>query len=196
MSTRDVHVISDERETVSMHFVVVSGWTGAGKSTIADALARELAATVVSFDWVMSGLRSIPSVWAAVEDPIEHQRTVGWTLMSRVADQQLRRGASVIVDLVARDAIVEQWFELATPYGARLSVIECVCSDASPHQTRVEGRARAIPGWYELTWEQVQAGRTRYPPLSAHKLVLDSVNPVSTNLETALAYVLGNSNPK
>jgi predicted kinase len=47
--------------------VVVTGWTGAGKSTIADLIAGEAGATVASFDWVMSGLRAIPAVWTAVD---------------------------------------------------------------------------------------------------------------------------------
>lgn len=51
--------------------VVVSGWTGAGKSTMADLIAAELGATVASFDWVMSGLRAIPEVWSTIELPVE-----------------------------------------------------------------------------------------------------------------------------
>jgi predicted kinase len=84
--------------------IVVSGWTGAGKSTIADALGCKLDATVVSFDWLMSGLRPFDDVWKAVELPVEHQRAVGWSLLSRVVEQQLRRGSSCVLDLVARAA--------------------------------------------------------------------------------------------
>jgi predicted kinase len=65
-----------------MEFVVVSGWTGAGKSTIADALGAGLPATVASFDWLMSGLRSFPSIWETVKAPVELQRQLGWTLSS------------------------------------------------------------------------------------------------------------------
>jgi predicted kinase len=172
-----------------MDLVVVSGWTGAGKSTIADALATELPATVASFDWLMSGLRSFPEVWATVEEPVEHQREVGWSLLSRVAEQQLRRGASVVLDLVARDVIVAKWAALAARYGARFCVIECFCTDAAIHRSRIEGRSRDIPGWYELAWEAVERGRRLYPPLSVDKLVLDSMNPLANNLAEAFAYV-------
>src|SRR5690606_14154769 len=58
--------------------VVVTGWTGAGKSTMADLIAGEIGATVASFDWLMSALRSHEDVWSAVELPVEHQRRVGW----------------------------------------------------------------------------------------------------------------------
>ena len=181
-----------------MDLVVVSGWTGAGKSTIADGLGVALSATVVSFDWVMSGLRSFPELWDVVERPVDRQREIGWTLMSRVAEQQLRRGGSVVLDLVARDQAIERWRALAAEHGAALSVIECVCEDEQLHRARVEGRRRDIPGWYELTWEQVLRTRAGYVPLSvADKLVLSAMQPVETNLDAALRYVTrGQALPK
>lgn len=93
--------------------IVVTGWTGADKSTLADGLANQLGATVASFDWVMSGLRGIDDVWTVVETPLERQRRVGWNLLSRVAEQQLRRGSSCVLDLVSREAPRGEWAELA-----------------------------------------------------------------------------------
>ncbi len=85
------------------HLVVIGGPTGSGKSTMAEAVAADLGATVASFDWVMSGLRAFPDIWDVVELPVERQRAIGWSLLSRVAEQQLRRNASVVLDLVARE---------------------------------------------------------------------------------------------
>lgn len=169
--------------------VVVSGWTGAGKSTLADGLASEFGATVVSFDWVMSGLRALPGVWDAVEKPTEMQRRVGWNLLSRVAEQQLRRGSSCILDLVAREEPRLEWEALARCYNARFGVIECVCSDEAIHRSRVEGRDRAIPDWYELDWDQVASGRERYEPLGEPKLVLDATSSASSNLAIAAKWL-------
>ena len=59
-----------------MHVVVVSGWPGCGKSTIADALALELGGAVASFDWLMSALGSFPELWAEVELPVDRQRRI------------------------------------------------------------------------------------------------------------------------
>lgn len=100
-----------------------------------------------------------------MEVPVERQREVGWALMSRVAEQQLRRGASVVLDLVARDAAIDQWVELAARTGSAMSVIECFCEDEHVHRERVEIRTHSIPGWYELTWERVQRSRSLYSPL-------------------------------
>ncbi len=174
--------------------ILVTGWTGAGKSTLSDGLAQEFGATVASFDWLMSGLRAMDEIWDVVELPPERQRRVGWNLMSRVAEQQLRRGSSCVLDLVARDEPRFEWMALADRYEARFHVIECVCSDKALHQARTKGRERSIPGWYELSWERVAAGREHYEPLSGPKLVLDAVAPAESNLSAAIEWL--NQSPK
>lgn len=148
---------------------------------MADLLANELNATVASFDWLMSGLRAIPELWDVVENPVERQRRAGWNLLSRVAEQQLRRGSSCILDLVARDEPRLEWQALADRYRAQFGVVECICSDEELHRTRVEGRERSIPDWYELDWDRVALGRHHYVPLTEPKLIIDSVNPVDSN---------------
>ena len=173
--------------------IVVSGWTGAGKSTIADALGRELDATVASFDWLMSGLRAFDDIWRTIELPVERQRAVGWSLLSRVAEQQLRHGSSCVLDLVARPTALPPWQALAKQYGASFHLIECTGSDIDVHRTRVEGRVRAIPGWYELTWADVERGRQRYELLPEPKLVLDAMEPLDRNLSRAMAFVFSHS---
>jgi predicted kinase len=169
--------------------IVVSGWTGAGKSTMAEALAGELGGTVASFDWLMSALRNHGDVWSMVEQPVEFQRRVGWDLLARVAEQQLRGGRSCILDLVAREEARREWEQLATGYGAGFAVVECVCSDIALHRRRVEGRVREIPGWYELRWESVERGRELYEPLAEPKVAIDAVHPVRDNLRAVLDHL-------
>lgn len=156
---------------------------------MAEAVAAELGATVASFDWVMSGLRAFPEVWAAVEYPVERQRAIGWSLLGRVAEQQLRRDASVVLDLVVREQPREDWAELASRHRAGFHVIECVCSDPEVLRARVDRRTRGIPDWYELTWEDVQRSRANYVPLATPKLVIDAVTSFEDNLEAVRRYL-------
>jgi predicted kinase len=169
--------------------VVVTGWTGTGKSTLANALADRIGATVASFDWVMSALRVHPEVWTTIENPPEHQRRVGWDLLSRIAEQQLRRNHSCILDLVAREQPRQEWAKLADRYRASFAVIECICSDEQQHRRRIETRERAIPGWYELDWESVERGRRLYIPLDEPKVVIDSIEPLDENLTTVIHHL-------
>lgn len=125
----------------------------------------------------------MPDVWEAVELPVEKQRRVGWNLLSRVAEQQLRRGSSCVLDLVAREESRREWQQLAERYGARFGVIECICPDAELHRSRVAGRQRDIPGWYELEWKWVALGREKYIPLDEPKLTLDAASPIESNLD-------------
>lgn len=175
--------------TSQARLVVVTGWTGAGKSTIADALAADLGATVASFDWLMSALRAFPDIWAAVELPIEHQREIGWSLLARVAEQQLRRGSSCVLDLVARGPARVQFEAMAMRLSASFHVVECICSDIDLHRARLEGRERGIPGWYELSWSDALRTRESYVPLEGPKLVLDAAGDLAANIAKARAYV-------
>jgi hypothetical protein len=87
-----------------------------------------------------------------------------------------------VLDLVAREAPRRDWERLATEYGAKFSVVECVCSDPVVLRARAEGRCRSIPGWYESTWADVERSRTNYVPLATPKVVIDAVVSVGENL--------------
>lgn len=156
---------------------------------MAEAVAADLGATVASFDWLMSGLRAFPEIWAAVEYPVERQRAVGWSLLGRIAEQQMRRDASVVLDLVVREKPREDWAQLAASYGTAFRVVECICSDPAVLRERVDGRTRSIPDWYELSWEDVERSRANYVPLAEPKLVIDAVAPFEENLLLVREYL-------
>ncbi|MEM9561087.1 MAG: AAA family ATPase [Actinomycetota bacterium] len=171
--------------TTAPWLIIVTGWTGSGKSSISDELAEEFGATVASYDWLMSGLRELPEVWGNFESAVELRQAVGWNLLSRVAEQQLRLGSSCILDLVAGEEPRRRWYDMAHRYDADFAVIECICSDAGIHRSRVDGRVRGIPGWYELDWSEVERGRSLYQPLDEPKLVLDAIDPLAANVAAA-----------
>lgn len=169
--------------------VLVSGPTGTGKSVLANAIASDLLCAVGSFDWLMSALRSFSEVWQVVELPVERQRLVGWSLLSRLAEQELRHGRSLVLDLVAREQPRREWVALADRHRAQFRVIGCTCSNVEIQRTRVERRSRDIPGWYELTWSQVERSRSNYVALDEPKFVVDAVNSLEQTLAVIREYL-------
>jgi hypothetical protein len=66
-----------------------------------------------------------------------------------------------------------------------------VCSDTALHRRRLEERARGIEGFDEPDWASVERRRAEYEPWTDRRLVLDSVDEPSSNIEHALELVAG-----
>ena len=166
--------------------VVVGGLPGTGKSTLADGLAAHLGVPVFNKDWIEASLRRDGVA------PGRDSWLVAENLLTTLAGQQLRRRQSAILDTVARNpASRATWRRLADEAAASWRLLECVCSDPDLHRRRVVGRDRGIPGWYELTWADVEDVRARSEPWSEEHLVVDAARPAPENLEAALRYVTG-----
>ena len=178
---RDVGVSrAKDIRTAQPMLVLVTGLQGTGKSTVARIVADSLSAPLIAHDWAMSGLRPYPEVQAALDamDPPGHG-SVGWSILRAPAQSQLRRRSSVVLDGVARTPQVDTLRELAAKERARFVVIMTQCSDLELHRSRVEGRERAIPGWYELEWSHVEQSRKRWDPTLGVDVTVDSAKPLS-----------------
>ena len=136
--------------------VLVTGLPGSGKSTVAEAVAEPLGAAVLGHDWTMSGLRPYTELQLVLDAiPTGHQ-VVGWSILNALARAQLRCGRSVVLDGVARAPEIDACRETARSESARMVLIATQCSNVLVHRSRIEGRQRLIPNWYELDWNQVE----------------------------------------
>jgi predicted kinase len=162
--------------------VVVTGLQGTGKSTVAESAAGVLGAPVLAHDWAMSGLRPYPHLQQALGsmEPGAHG-AVGWSILRALARSQLRRKATVILDGVARAPDIHRCEEVARDEGATLIVILTECADAQVHRSRIEGRRRDIPNWYELEWDHVQRARTSWEPPDRVDLTVQATDSPDTN---------------
>lgn len=170
--------------------LLVTGPPGTGKSELARHGADLLAAPVLSWDWAMAALTPFEPVQAAIDTMGRGgKRQVGWALLEQLTAAQLRHGRPAVIDGVARRPEVERIRRVCDDHGARLVVVATSCHDRDLHRRRIEGRRRAIPGWHELDWRDVEASLSDWdPPPDA--LRLDAGAPLTAN-RAALAVALG-----
>ncbi len=166
--------------------VVMTGLPGTGKTAVAEAVARALPAPVFSVD-------PIEAVLLRAGIDREHRSDyAAYDLAATLAESQLRIGQSAVVDAVNAWERLRRWFlGLAEPVESQAVLIETICSDRRLHRRRFESRDRAIEGWiYEPTWYDVEHRMVEYEPSSLERLVLDAVDPLDANTQTAIGYVM------
>jgi predicted kinase len=163
--------------------VLVAGVPGAGKSTLAEGLARELRAAVFSMDWQLGSLTPFRVVTNENQTPLAEMMVVG------ALARQLQLGLDVVLDVTGHEVEArERYRRVAESLGARFVGVECICSDADVHRSRVEGRDRGIPGWRpSVPWEHVLRMRGLWEAWPQAHLVVDSAKQ---DAETSLKQVL------
>jgi predicted kinase len=170
--------------------IAMAGLPGAGKSSVAHALARELAVPIVSVDPIEAAMRR------AGVAPGEPTGFAAYLVAQTVADGVLALGQSVIVDAVnAVEAARWQWRTLADRHGVPLAFIEVVCSDQAVHRERLENRSRDIEGFEEPTWPAVQRLRGEFEPWTDERLVLDTMAALPANTATTLRHLSARARP-
>lgn len=169
-----------------MKLILFSGLPGTGKSTLAEALAKELGIPVFAKDWLEATLLR------SELKPTNGEKSLGFAgyeLLTALAERQLMLGQSAILDSVAASRSIRRtWSQLAEQYEADCRVIECVCSDERLHRSRLKERKRAIPGWHELEWSEVERVKGYYAAWDEKHLVLDMAQSLNENLSKAKAY--------
>jgi hypothetical protein len=173
---------------MAMQLILFTGLPCTGKSSLAEAVGQKLAIPVFAKDWLEATL--LRHGFRPTGDHCPPLGFFGYELLTTLAERQLRLGQSAILDSVASTTTTrERWRALAASHAAGWRVIECVCSDPQTHRNRLASRRRAIPGWPELQWADVERVAASYAPWREPRLVLDAMYALEENLASALGYI-------
>jgi len=143
---------------------IFAGLPGAGKSTLAKALAEVTGAAYVRIDTLEQALREL-CAWQVEGE--------GYELGFRLAADNLRLGVSVVADSCNPIELTRRsWERVAHDAGARFVNIEVICSDAEAHRRRVETRVAEVPGLKLPSWADVVA--RDYERWSRPRVILDT----------------------
>lgn len=163
--------------------ILVAGAPGAGKSTLAEGLARELRAAVFSMDWQLGALTPFRVVTNENQDPLAEM------MMVSALARQVQLGLDAVVDVTGHEVEArDRYRRVAESLGAGFVGVECVCSDPAVHRSRIEGRDRGIPGWRPtVPWEHVARMQGMWQAWPEDHLVVDSAKQ---DAEASLKVVL------
>ena len=160
--------------------IAFSGLPGAGKTTLARALADRLGAVYLRIDTIEHALLSLDGVSLV-------DRGAGYGVAYAIAEDNLGLGRVVVADSVNPIGITrEAWRKVARQAGVRIVDVVVTCSDSRAHQDRIAARALGTRG---SSWSDVRDRPFEAAPEGA--IMVDtaarSVEQCLTELERALA---------
>jgi predicted kinase len=148
--------------------IILGGLPGAGKTTIAHELARQIAAVHLRIDSIEQALLDA----GCMSPPINE---AGYVAAYAVAGDNLRIGRTVIADSVNPISITrDAWLAVAERAGVNAMEVEILCSDIAEHRRRVETRIADISGLKLPTWQDVVS--REYLPWNREHIVIDTAH--------------------
>jgi predicted kinase len=150
--------------TATPTLYIFSGLPGAGKTTLAQQLARKPGAAYLRIDTVEQTIRDLCAFEVQGE---------GYRLSYRIAQDNLRLGVSVVADSCNPIELTRaEWEQVARDNGCRFVNIEVLCSDKAEHRRRVETRHSTVPGLRLPTWTEVE--NREYHRWTRDRIVIDT----------------------
>lgn len=173
--------------------IQLAGVPGAGKSTLARALAKRYNAVVLDMDVVKTALLDADAPWQLAGRG-------AYAVHFALADDLLGRGHNVVIDSPSYYPIIpERGTAIAERHGARYRFIECVCDDIEELRRRLLTRTRLRSQMRDIGLSSPDAGEIRADGANVHKkhtcapdgghLVVDSMQPPERVAELVFGYV-------
>ena len=159
--------------------IVMRGYPGTGKSTIARAIATALSAPLLDRDIIRQ----------KAVDLFGNLPNVGqfsYELLFALAREQLRLRLSVVFDTpLTYRRTYEQAKELAEHCHASLLVVHCQCPP-EVQQRRLEERKGLVSEFQITSWEEWQRWKPRFEEFETGGCVIDTSRPLDDSLAKVL----------
>jgi predicted kinase len=171
-----------------MFFMQMSGFPGAGKSTLAKEIARLTGAVIVDHDVVKSALlHSIEhgSLEPRLAGKISYN--IDWSLI----DFHLSQGHSVIFDSPCLyEEMIEKGTRLSEKYGVDYKYVECYLNDFELINSRLKSRERMISQIPEAKEENFHYTiNNSIKPDNIECLIVDTSLPLDHYLTDVMNYI-------
>jgi predicted kinase len=116
---------------------------------------------------------------------------LAYGLQTALLKDLLGLGHSVVLDCGADRRIREGWRKVAEDAGARLWLVDTVCSDAELHRRRFEARGPVWQCDVGQTWEMVEQLRMRFQVDPQAAFIADAIRPVDENVRSIVGLIRG-----
>ena len=158
-----------------MTLIVMRGYPGTGKSTIARAISAALHAPLIDRDILRQKAVDIFG-------NLPHVGRFSYELMFALTEEQLSLGLSVVVDTpLTYRTTYEQAKELAQTFHVPMLVVHCQCSP-EVQKRRLEGRVGKVSEFQITSWEEWMQWKPRFEDFDDEGCVIDTSNPLDDSL--------------
>ena len=160
-------------------FIVMRGFPGTGKSTIARLLAAALHAPLIDRDIIR---QTVVHIFG--ELPLAGQ--FSYELMFALAREQLSLGLSVVVDTpLTNRTTYEQCKELAQAFQIPMLVVHCQCPP-EVQKRRLESRKGNVSEFQITTWEEWEQWKPRFEEYEDGGCTIDTSKPMDDSLANVM----------